>query len=74
MPWALALLKVIKDNTPTDKCRFQKFMMSFPGLRDSFKDRRRLSIRLDVCNLKCPFEGVLLSDVTLDPNQGIFFN
>ena len=47
-------------------------MVSFPGLRDSFKDRCRLSIRLDVCHLKGPFEGVLLSNVTLDANQCIF--
>ena len=38
MPRALALLKVIKEDTPVDKCIFQRFMVSFPTMRDGFKE------------------------------------
>ena len=72
MPRPLALLKVTKYNTPADKCRFQRFMMSFLGLRDGFKEGYRPFIGLDGCHLKGPFEGVLLSTVCLDANQCIF--
>lgn len=42
-----ALLKVTKDDTPTDKYRFQGFMVSFPGFRDGFKKGCQKFIGLD---------------------------
>ena len=35
---ALALLKVTKEDTHVDKCIFQIFMVSFPAMRDGFKE------------------------------------
>lgn len=35
MPGALALLKVTRENTLVNKCRFERFMVSFPTLRAS---------------------------------------
>ena len=32
MPGALAMLKVTKSNTSAGKCRFQRFVISFPSL------------------------------------------
>lgn len=46
MPGA-ALLKVTKDDTPTDKYRFQGFMVSFPSFRDGFKQGYKKFIGLD---------------------------
>ena len=72
MPSALAMLQVTKSGTHVGKCRFQRLVISFPGLRDGFKAECRLFIGLDRCHLKGPFEGVMLSAVTLDVNQEIF--
>ena len=72
MLWALALLRVTKHDTPADKCGFQRFMVSFPSFRYGFKEGCRSFIGLDGCHLKGPFEGVLLSAVSLDANHGIF--
>ena len=52
MPRALALVKVTKQDTPADKCRFQRFMVSFPDLRDGFEKGCRPLIGLDECHLK----------------------
>ena len=68
MPSALAMLKVTKSCTPTSKYRFQRFVISFPRLGDGFKAGCRPFISLAGCRLKGPFEGVLLSVVTLDAN------
>ena len=38
MPGTFALLKVIKEDTHADKSRFQRFIVSFLGLRDGFKE------------------------------------
>lgn len=46
--------------------------MSFPSLRDGFKEWWRLFIRFDGYYLKGPFPNVLLSVVILDVNQGMF--
>lgn len=59
-------MKMTKYDTSIDKCRFQKFMVSFPGFRDGFKEGYRPFIRLDDCHLKGLFEGV--STVSLDTN------
>ena len=32
MPSALTMFKVTKSGTPAGKCRFQRFVISFPGL------------------------------------------
>ena len=46
--------------------------MSSPGLRDGFKKGCRPFIGFDGCHLEGPFEGVLLSVVSLDANQETF--
>ena len=69
---ALVMLKVTKSGTLVGKCRFQRFVISFLGLRDGFKAGYRPFIGLNGCHLKGPFEGVLLSTVMLDANQWIF--
>lgn len=69
---ALAMLQVTKSGTHVGKCRFQRRVISFPGLKDGFKVDCRLFISLDGCHLKGTFEGVLLSVVILDVNQEIF--
>ncbi|XP_006492610.2 uncharacterized protein LOC102619571 [Citrus sinensis] len=72
MSRALALLKVTKHDTLANKCRFQRFTMSFLDLRDGFKEGCRPFIGLDDYHLKGPFEGIFLSTVSLDTNQKIF--
>ena len=72
MPSALAMLKVTKSCTAAGKYRFQRFVISFTGLGDGFKEGCRPFISLARCRLKGPFKGVLLSVVTLDANQEIF--
>ena len=72
MSRALALLKVTKHDTLADKYRFQRFTMSFLDLRDGFKEGYRPFIGLDGYHLKGPFEGMLLSTVSLDANQRYF--
>ncbi|XP_024047669.1 uncharacterized protein LOC102621741 isoform X2 [Citrus sinensis] len=52
--------------------KFQRFMFSFPALKDGFIYGCRWFIGLDGCHLKGPFGGVLLSAVALDANGGIF--
>ena len=69
---ALALLRVINHDTPADKCGFQRFMVSFLGFRYGLKEGCRSFIGLDGCHLKGPFEGVLLSVVSLNANHRIF--
>lgn len=72
MSGVLTILKVTKSGTLVDKCKLERFVGSFPGLRDGFKEGCRPFIVLDGCHLKGPFEGVLLSAVALDTNQRIF--
>lgn len=62
---ALLMLKVIKSDTPAGRRRFQKFIISFPRLKDSFKE----GYRPYGFHLKGPFEGVPLSTVTLNANK-----
>ena len=69
MPGALVMLKIIKSSTPTDNCKFQRFIMCFPGLRDGFKKGYRPFICFEGYHLKEPFESVLLLAVTLDASQ-----
>lgn len=52
--------------------KFQRFMFSFPALKDGFIYGCRWFIGLDGCHLKGSFGGVLLSAVALDANGGIF--
>lgn len=52
---ALTLLKLTKEDTPIDNCRFQRLMVSF-NLSVDFKDVCRPFIRLDSFHLKGLFE------------------
>ena len=49
---ALTLLNVIKHDTYVHKCMFQRFMVSFPDLRDVFEEGCKSLIGLDECHLK----------------------
>ncbi|XP_024957371.2 uncharacterized protein LOC107177619 [Citrus sinensis] len=59
-----------KDRRPALK--FQRFMLSFVALKNGFINGCRWFIGLDGYHLKGYFEGVLLSAVALDANNGIF--
>lgn len=69
---ALALFQVTKEDALENNCRFERLMVSFPTLRDGFKEGFRPFIGMNDCHLKGPFEGILLSVVALNANQGIF--
>ncbi|KAH9745933.1 SWIM-type domain-containing protein [Citrus sinensis] len=72
MPQALALVSVIRFSGEQSQTHFDRFILSFPALRDGFKAGCRLFIGIDGCHLKGPYKGVMLSAVALDANTGIF--
>ncbi|KAH9649210.1 SWIM-type domain-containing protein [Citrus sinensis] len=72
MPQALALVSVIRFLGEQSQTHFDRFILSFPSLRDGFKAGCRPFIRIDGCHLKGPYKGVMLSVVALDANIGIF--
>ncbi|KAH9667976.1 hypothetical protein KPL70_021250 [Citrus sinensis] len=72
MPQALALVSVIRFPREQSQTHFDRFILSFPALRDGFKAGCRPFIRIDGCHLKGPYKGVMLSAVALDANTGIF--
>ncbi|KAH9680282.1 SWIM-type domain-containing protein [Citrus sinensis] len=58
------------DNEATT--HFDKFVLSFPAVRDGFNSGCRPFIGIDGCHLKGPYKGILLSAVALDANNSIF--
>ncbi|KAH9662521.1 SWIM-type domain-containing protein [Citrus sinensis] len=72
MPQALALVSVIRFPGEQSQTHFDRFILSFPALRDGFKAGCRPFIGIDDCHLKGPYKGVMLSAVALDANTGIF--
>ncbi|KAK9225782.1 hypothetical protein WN943_010827 [Citrus x changshan-huyou] len=72
MPQALALVSVIRFSGEQSQTHFDRFILSFPALRDGFKAGCRPFIGIDGCHLKGPYKGVMLSAVALDANTGIF--
>ncbi|KAK9188112.1 hypothetical protein WN944_019511 [Citrus x changshan-huyou] len=72
MPQALALVSVIRFPGEQSQTHFDRFILSFPALRDGFKAGCRPFIGIDGCHLKGPYKGVMLSAVALDANTGIF--
>ena len=72
MPKALALVSVIRFPGEQSRTHFDRVILSFPALRDSFKTGCRPFIGIDDYHLKGPYRGVLLSAVAIDANTGIF--
>ncbi|KAH9793175.1 SWIM-type domain-containing protein [Citrus sinensis] len=72
MPQALALVSVIRYHAEQPKTYFDRFVVSFPALRECFNQGCRPFLGIDGCHLKGPYKGVLLSAVAIDANDGIF--
>ncbi|KAH9764284.1 SWIM-type domain-containing protein [Citrus sinensis] len=72
MPQALALISVIRYHAEQPKTYFDRFVVSFPTLRECFNQGCRPFLGIDGCHLKGPYKGVLLSAVAIDANDGIF--
>lgn len=71
MPQFLALVQVYRVHNQQPTIHFDRFVLSFPALRDGFKLGCRPFIGIDGCYVKGPFKGILLSAVTLDGNNDI---
>lgn len=52
--------------------KFAKFYVSFDALRVCFLSSCRLVIGVDRCHLKGPYGGVLLTAVSIDPNNNLY--
>ncbi|KAK9186888.1 hypothetical protein WN944_018277 [Citrus x changshan-huyou] len=72
MPQALALVSVIRYHAKQPKTYFDRFVVSFPALKECFNQGCRPFLGIDDCHLKGPYKGVLLSVVAIDANDGIF--
>ncbi|KAH9697417.1 SWIM-type domain-containing protein [Citrus sinensis] len=72
MPQALALVSVTRYHAKQPKTYFDKFVVSFPALRECFNQGCRLFLGIDRCHLKGPYKGVLLPTVAINANDGIF--
>ncbi|KAH9657813.1 SWIM-type domain-containing protein [Citrus sinensis] len=72
MPQALALVSVTRYHAEQPKTYFDRFVVSFPALRECFNQGCRPFLGIDGCHLKGPYKGVLLSAVAIDANDGIF--
>ncbi|KAK9217883.1 hypothetical protein WN943_006513 [Citrus x changshan-huyou] len=67
-----ACVKVKVDRPLSNSPVFQRFFLSFPALKVGYLTGCRPFIGLEGCHLKGPYRGVLLSDVALDADSGIF--
>lgn len=72
MPQALVLVSVVRYHTEQQKAHFDRFVVSFPALRECFNQSCKPFLGIDGCHLKSPYKGVLLSAVAINANNGIF--
>lgn len=52
--------------------KFEKFYVCFSALKQGFKSGCRPVIGVDGCHLKGPHGGILLSAVSVDPNNNLY--
>ncbi|KAL2250241.1 UNVERIFIED_CONTAM: hypothetical protein Sindi_2497800, partial [Sesamum indicum] len=70
-PWSIVMMVMTNGDDGIGKRKFSKFYVCFDALRQVFLSDYRPMIRVDECHLKGPYEGVLLTAVSIDPNNNL---
>ncbi|KAL2248474.1 UNVERIFIED_CONTAM: hypothetical protein Sindi_2699700 [Sesamum indicum] len=63
---------ILGINDENGQNRFEKFYVCFSASKQGFLGGCRLVICVDVCHLKGPHKGILLTAVGLDPNNNLY--
>ncbi|KAK4383755.1 hypothetical protein Sango_2746100 [Sesamum angolense] len=71
-PRSTVIMAMTKRDDGTDRGKFEKLYVCFDALRQGFLHGCRPFIGVDGCHLKGPHGGILLTAVSIDPNNNLY--
>ncbi|KAL0424502.1 UNVERIFIED_CONTAM: hypothetical protein Sradi_0985000, partial [Sesamum radiatum] len=71
-PRSTVIMTMTEGDDGTDRRKFEKLYVCFDALRQGFLHGCRPVIRVDGCHLKGPHGGILLTAVSIDPNNNFY--
>ncbi|KAL0442094.1 UNVERIFIED_CONTAM: hypothetical protein Sradi_0148300 [Sesamum radiatum] len=71
-PRSTVIMAMTEGDDGTDRRKFEKLYVCFDALRQGFLHGCRPVIGVDGCHLKGPHGGILLTAVSIDPNNNLY--
>ncbi|KAL0342463.1 UNVERIFIED_CONTAM: hypothetical protein Scaly_1908900 [Sesamum calycinum] len=71
-PRSTVIMAMTEGDDGTDRRKFEKLYVCFDALRQGFLHGCRPVIGVDGCHLKGPHGGILLTVVSIDPNNNLY--
>ncbi|KAL0423308.1 UNVERIFIED_CONTAM: hypothetical protein Sradi_0865600 [Sesamum radiatum] len=71
-PGSTVMMVMTDGDDGTEQRKFSKFYVCFDALRQGFLSGCKPVIGVDGCHLKGPYGGVLLTAVSIDPNNNLY--
>ncbi|KAK4411560.1 hypothetical protein Sango_0229000 [Sesamum angolense] len=71
-PRSTVIMTMTEGDDGTDRRKFEKLYVCFDALRQGFLHGCRPVIGVDGCHLKGPHGGILLTAVSIDPNNNLY--